>query len=55
MIFIQPTETFGRLFKKLFGKLKSLEDVKYIPPKFSYSMHDLANDLGISIEEPKGK
>mmetsp|Transcript_2829 Transcript_2829/g.3481 ORF Transcript_2829/g.3481 Transcript_2829/m.3481 type:complete len:99 (-) Transcript_2829:6-302(-) len=36
---------------KLFTKLKALEGLKYAPPKFTFSMHDLAEYYGVQLEE----
>ena len=44
-----------RLFGKLFGKLKLLENMKYSPPKFSFSMNDLAEYFGIPTDDSKSK
>ena len=35
------------LFQKLYGKLFYMEDQKYLPPKYSYALRDLATDYGI--------
>jgi len=32
---------------KLYNRLFTQEDYKYLPPKFSYALKDLATDLGI--------
>lgn len=38
---------FGKVLTKLYARLFSMEQVKYLPPKFSHSMKDLTNFLGI--------
>jgi hypothetical protein len=38
---------FQQIFIKLYNRLFTQEDVKYLPPKFSYALKDLASDLGI--------
>ena len=43
---IEP-EKFQRGFTKLYKKLFKLEDQKYLPPKFSYSVKQMAVDLNI--------
>lgn len=32
---------------KLYNRLFTQEDYKYLPPKFSYALKDLATDLGV--------
>ena len=38
---------FGKVLTKLYARLFSMEQVKYLPPKFSHSMKDLTSFLGI--------
>jgi hypothetical protein len=38
---------FGKVLTKLYARLYSMEEVKYLPPKFSHSMKDLTSFLGI--------
>jgi hypothetical protein len=38
---------FGKVLTKLYARLFSMEQVKFLPPKFSHSMKDLTNYLGI--------
>ena len=38
---------FQQIFIKLYNRLFTQEDTKYLPPKFSYSLKDLASDLGV--------
>mmetsp|Transcript_3202 Transcript_3202/g.3122 ORF Transcript_3202/g.3122 Transcript_3202/m.3122 type:complete len:89 (-) Transcript_3202:1228-1494(-) len=38
---------FRQLFNKLYSKLFLMEDQKYLPPKYSYALRDLAMDFGI--------
>jgi len=38
---------FGKVLTKLYARLFTMEKVKYLPPKFSYAMKDLAEFLGI--------
>lgn len=38
---------FQSIFIKLYNRLFTQEEFKYLPPKFSYALKDLACDLGI--------
>lgn len=38
---------FQKIFMKLYNKIFIMEENKYLPPKFSYSLKDLASDLGV--------
>ena len=38
---------FQQIFIKLYNRLFTQEEFKYLPPKFSYALKDLASDLGI--------
>ena len=38
---------FSSYFAKLYSKIVSYENQKYIPPKFSYAIKDLAEDYGL--------
>ena len=38
---------FQSLFSKLYNRLFVMEEFKYLPPKYSYSMKDLATDFGV--------
>jgi hypothetical protein len=38
---------FGKVLTKLYARMFSMESVKYLPPKYSYAMKDLAEFLGI--------
>ncbi|TNV81902.1 hypothetical protein FGO68_gene15792 [Halteria grandinella] len=38
---------FGKVLTKLYARLFTMEKVKYLPPKYSYAMKDLAEFLGI--------
>ena len=38
---------FGKLLTKLYARLYSMEEFKYLPPKFSSSLKDLTSYLGI--------
>ena len=38
---------FGKVLTKLYAKIYSMEELKYLPPKFSYAMKDLTSFLGI--------
>jgi hypothetical protein len=38
---------FGKVLTKLYARLFSMEEMKYLPPKFSYAMKDLTQFLGI--------
>lgn len=38
---------FQQIFIKLYNRLFMQEDYKYLPPKFSYALKDLASDLGV--------
>ena len=38
---------FGKVLTKLYARLFSMEDHKYMPPKYSFAMKDLAVFLGI--------
>ena len=35
------------IFSKLYNRMYIMEDYKYLPPKYSYALKDLASDLGI--------
>lgn len=46
---------FGDVFKKLYNKLSINDNSKYLPPRFSYAMKDLAEYYGIFVDvEGKG-
>jgi len=34
-------------FKRLYNKLFSMEETKYLPPKFSYACKDMAHYYGV--------
>ena len=38
---------FGKVLTKLYARMYSLEQHKYLPPKFSFALKDLADFLGI--------
>jgi hypothetical protein len=38
---------FQQIFMKLYNRLFTQEEFKYLPPKFSYALKDLATDLGV--------
>ena len=38
---------FSKLFMKLYNKMFVMEEYKYLPPKYSYALKDLAVDLGV--------
>ena len=38
---------FGKVLTKLYARMFTMEGVKYLPPKFSYALRDLAEFLGI--------
>jgi hypothetical protein len=38
---------FGKVLTKLYARLFTMEQFKYLPPKYSYSLKDLAEFLGI--------
>jgi len=38
---------FGKVLTKLYARLFTMEQVKYLPPKYSFAMKDLAEYLGI--------
>lgn len=38
---------FGKVLTKLYARLFTMEQVKYLPPKYSYALKDLAEFLGI--------
>lgn len=38
---------FQSLFSKLYNRLFVMEEFKYLPPKYSYAMKDLASDFGV--------
>jgi hypothetical protein len=38
---------FQHIFSKLYNRMFTMEDYKYLPPKYSYSMKDLATDFGV--------
>ena len=41
---------FEKIFKKLYTRLSTNDNWKYLPPKFSYALKDLALFFGIFIE-----
>lgn len=38
---------FGKVLTKLYARLFTMEQTKYLPPKYSYALKDLADFLGI--------
>lgn len=38
---------FGKVLTKLYARLFTMEQTKYLPPKYSYAIKDLAEFLGI--------
>ena len=38
---------FSHIFSKLYNRLFTMEDYKYLPPKFSCALKDLALDFGV--------
>lgn len=38
---------FQSIFSKLYNRLFVMEEFKYLPPKYSYAMKDLASDFGV--------
>jgi hypothetical protein len=38
---------FGKVLTKLYARLYTMEQIKYLPPKYSFAMKDLAEYLGI--------
>jgi predicted mannosyl-3-phosphoglycerate phosphatase (HAD superfamily) len=38
---------FQHIFSKLYNRLFVMEEYKYLPPKYSYSLKDLASDFGV--------
>ena len=38
---------FGKVLTKLYARMFTMEQVKYLPPKYSFAMKDLAEYLGI--------
>jgi hypothetical protein len=38
---------FGKVLTKLYARIFTMEQTKYLPPKFSYALKDLAEFLGI--------
>lgn len=38
---------FGKVLTKLYARIFTMESVKYLPPKYSHAMKDLATYLGI--------
>jgi len=38
---------FQNIFSKLYNRLFVMEEFKYLPPKYSYAMKDLASDFGV--------
>ena len=38
---------FQKIFMKLYNKIFIMEENKYLPPKYSYALKDLASDLGV--------
>jgi hypothetical protein len=38
---------FGKVLTKLYARLFSMEQYKFLPPKFSHSLRDLTSYLGI--------
>jgi hypothetical protein len=51
----EANDDFKLLFGKLFVKLKTMEEYKYCAPRFSYSMHDIADHLGFKFENRNSK
>lgn len=49
LLFIEKFDDikFGKVLTKLYARMFTMEKVKYLPPKFSYAMKDLAEFLGI--------
>ena len=39
---------FQKVFKKLYRALESMDDSKYLPPRFSFAFKGLADFLGFS-------
>lgn len=44
-------DTFKHIFTKLVVKLRSLEDYKHLPPKFSCAYEELLNFYDIDLDE----
>ena len=40
-------QVFARYFEKLYAKLHALDNQKYLPPKYSYALKGLAEQLGV--------
>lgn len=38
---------FGKVLTKLYARMFSMEQFKYLPPKYSYALKDIAEFLGI--------
>ena len=38
---------FQHIFSKLYNRIFVMEEYKYLPPKYSYSLKDLATDYGV--------
>jgi len=43
-------DKFERVFKKLYNRLATNDNYKYLPPRFSYAMKDLAQFYGVFID-----
>ena len=37
---------FQNIFIKIYNKMFTMEENKYLPPKYSYALKDLADDFG---------
>ena len=49
-------EKFDKAFKKLYSRLTYNDNCKYLPPRFSYAMKDLAEYYGIFMDiDPQEK
>ena len=38
---------FSHIFIKLYNRMYTMEEFKYLPPKYSYALKDLAIDFGV--------
>lgn len=38
---------FSKIFMKLYNKMFTMEEYKYLPPKYSFALKDLAIDFGV--------
>lgn len=38
---------FSTVFTKLYNRLYNMDEQKYLPPKFSYALKELASDYGV--------